>query len=178
MIPPRMRGGNIHSFVPLNFTVCLESRMGPAVEPRILKYLLVLSFSEKKMSTFATGMHPGGRGMDITRPAWMTQQQQGGAPGGGFRGSPAPAGFGGRPGGGFGGGPPGQHASPRAGAVGGLGEWTEHKTGDGRMYWYNAATKKSTWEKPAEMKAPGEAACAWKEFTVKVPTPANPDPRA
>lgn len=57
--------------------------------------------------------------------------------------------------------------SPRAGPGqgGGAGEWSEHKTEDGRTYWFNQATKKSSWEKPAEMKAPGEAACPWKEYT-------------
>jgi hypothetical protein len=29
--------------------------------------------------------------------------------------------------------------------------WTEHKAPDGRMYYYNASTKQSSWEKPAEL---------------------------
>ena len=29
--------------------------------------------------------------------------------------------------------------------------WTEHKAPDGRTYYYNAQTKESKWEKPAEM---------------------------
>ena len=36
---------------------------------------------------------------------------------------------------------------------------------DGRTYYYNKATKKSSWDKPPEMKTPGEAACPWKEYT-------------
>ena len=45
--------------------------------------------------------------------------------------------------------------------------WTEHKAPDGRCYYYNAATKQSSWEKPEELKTPAEkvlAACPWKEY--------------
>ncbi|KAM8933532.1 pre-mRNA-processing factor 40 homolog A [Pelodytes ibericus] len=45
--------------------------------------------------------------------------------------------------------------------------WTEHKSPDGRTYYYNIETKQSTWEKPDEMKSPAEqllAKCPWKEF--------------
>ncbi len=34
--------------------------------------------------------------------------------------------------------------------------WTEHRHDDGRLYWYNAITGKSVWEKPAELKTHGE----------------------
>eukprot|EP00884_Botryococcus_braunii_P009980 jgi/Botrbrau1/18984/Bobra.0100s0021.1 len=47
--------------------------------------------------------------------------------------------------------------------------WTEHKAPDGRFYYYNATTKQSTWEKPAELVAQEKAEAApvsdWKEFT-------------
>ncbi|XP_069838820.1 pre-mRNA-processing factor 40 homolog A isoform X1 [Dendropsophus ebraccatus] len=45
--------------------------------------------------------------------------------------------------------------------------WTEHKSPDGRTYYYNIETKQSTWEKPDEMKTPAEqmlSKCPWKEF--------------
>ncbi|XP_071978596.1 pre-mRNA-processing factor 40 homolog A isoform X2 [Engystomops pustulosus] len=45
--------------------------------------------------------------------------------------------------------------------------WTEHKSPDGRTYYYNIETKQSTWEKPDEMKSPVEqmlSKCPWKEF--------------
>ncbi|XP_068101874.1 pre-mRNA-processing factor 40 homolog A [Hyperolius riggenbachi] len=45
--------------------------------------------------------------------------------------------------------------------------WTEHKSPDGRTYYYNIETKQSTWEKPDEMKTPTEqllSKCPWKEF--------------
>jgi hypothetical protein len=60
------------------------------------------------------------------------------------------------------GGPPA--APPPKPAAGGP-EWQEHKAPDGRTYYYHAATKKSSWDKPAELKTPGEAACPWKEYT-------------
>ena len=34
--------------------------------------------------------------------------------------------------------------------------WVEHKQADGRVYWYNKVTNKSTWEKPVELKTHGE----------------------
>ncbi|XP_017952537.1 pre-mRNA-processing factor 40 homolog A isoform X1 [Xenopus tropicalis] len=46
-------------------------------------------------------------------------------------------------------------------------QWTEHKSPDGRTYYYNAETKQSTWEKPDDMKTPAEqllSKCPWKEF--------------
>ena len=33
-------------------------------------------------------------------------------------------------------------------------DWTEHKAPDGRPYWYNAKTKQSVWNKPAELMSP------------------------
>ncbi|KAM4626300.1 pre-mRNA-processing factor 40 homolog A isoform 2-T2 [Discoglossus pictus] len=45
--------------------------------------------------------------------------------------------------------------------------WTEHKSPDGRTYFYNIETKQSTWEKPDELKTPAEqmlSKCPWKEF--------------
>ncbi|KAM9306006.1 pre-mRNA-processing factor 40 homolog A [Gastrophryne carolinensis] len=45
--------------------------------------------------------------------------------------------------------------------------WTEHKSPDGRTYYYNIETKQSTWEKPDELKSPTEqllSKCPWKEF--------------
>ncbi len=46
--------------------------------------------------------------------------------------------------------------------------WSEHKTEDGRRYWYNNITKISTYDKPNCLKTPEERsipACEWKEFT-------------
>lgn len=34
--------------------------------------------------------------------------------------------------------------------------WTEHKSPDGRTYYYNTETKQSTWEKPDDLKTPAE----------------------
>lgn len=45
--------------------------------------------------------------------------------------------------------------------------WTEHKSPDGRTYYYNTATKQSLWEKPDELKTPTElllSKCPWKEY--------------
>lgn len=36
-----------------------------------------------------------------------------------------------------------------------LPEWTEYKTADGKMYYYNNRTLESTWEKPLELKERG-----------------------
>jgi pre-mRNA-processing factor 40 len=46
--------------------------------------------------------------------------------------------------------------------------WTEHKTQDGRTYYYNHITKKSVWVKPDELKDENERKvddCDWKEYT-------------
>ncbi|PVD30953.1 hypothetical protein C0Q70_10229 [Pomacea canaliculata] len=45
--------------------------------------------------------------------------------------------------------------------------WGEYKAPDGRTYYYNSVTKKSSWEKPDELKTPTEkllSACPWKEY--------------
>ncbi|XP_067299371.1 pre-mRNA-processing factor 40 homolog A isoform X3 [Pseudorasbora parva] len=45
--------------------------------------------------------------------------------------------------------------------------WTEHKSLDGKTYYYNTETKQSTWEKPDELKSPAEqmlSKCPWKEY--------------
>lgn len=46
-------------------------------------------------------------------------------------------------------------------------EWTEHKSPDGRTYYYNSITKQSAWEKPDELKTNAEkllSSCPWKEY--------------
>ncbi|XP_001950893.1 pre-mRNA-processing factor 40 homolog B isoform X1 [Acyrthosiphon pisum] len=46
-------------------------------------------------------------------------------------------------------------------------EWTEHKAPDDRLYYYNAGTKQSSWEKPDELKTKTELLldqCPWKEY--------------
>lgn len=45
--------------------------------------------------------------------------------------------------------------------------WTEHKSLDGKVYYYNTDTKQSTWEKPDDLKSPAEqmlSKCPWKEY--------------
>eukprot|EP00095_Tigriopus_kingsejongensis_P002696 maker-scaffold1646_size32207-snap-gene-0.9 protein:Tk02696 transcript:maker-scaffold1646_size32207-snap-gene-0.9-mRNA-1 annotation:"pre-mrna-processing factor 40-like protein a" len=47
-------------------------------------------------------------------------------------------------------------------------DWTEHKSPDGRTYYYNTATKQSAWEKPEELKTEKDkllSQCPWKEYT-------------
>lgn len=43
------------------------------------------------------------------------------------------------------------HFPPPGGAT-----WTEHRTPDGRVYYYNAMTKVTQWTKPEEMMTPAE----------------------
>lgn len=47
-------------------------------------------------------------------------------------------------------------------------EWTEHKSSDGRIYYYNRVTRESRWEKPDELKAAEDSkrstSSAWNEF--------------
>ncbi|KND04497.1 uncharacterized protein SPPG_00225 [Spizellomyces punctatus DAOM BR117] len=48
--------------------------------------------------------------------------------------------------------------------------WTTHNTSDGKVYYFNTATKQSSWEKPEELKTPLEKALAktsWKEYTAE-----------
>ncbi|XP_026570544.1 pre-mRNA-processing factor 40 homolog B isoform X2 [Pseudonaja textilis] len=45
--------------------------------------------------------------------------------------------------------------------------WSEHKAPDGRIYYYNAETKQSSWEKPDELKSKAEillSHCPWREY--------------
>ncbi|GAB2292111.1 hypothetical protein Dimus_026363 [Dionaea muscipula] len=47
-------------------------------------------------------------------------------------------------------------------------DWLEHTSADGRRYYYNKKTKKSTWDKPLELMTATERADAttdWKEYT-------------
>ncbi|ORY62108.1 uncharacterized protein BCR38DRAFT_458707 [Pseudomassariella vexata] len=48
--------------------------------------------------------------------------------------------------------------------------WQEHKTPDGRAYYYNSITKVTQWTKPEDMMTPAERALAnqpWKEYTAE-----------
>ncbi|KAL2199807.1 hypothetical protein P885DRAFT_29574 [Corynascus similis CBS 632.67] len=48
--------------------------------------------------------------------------------------------------------------------------WQEHRTPDGRVYYYNALTKATQWTKPEELMSPAERALAnqpWKEYTAE-----------
>lgn len=45
--------------------------------------------------------------------------------------------------------------------------WTEHRTPEGRLYWYHTLERRSVWEKPSELKTPRERALEatpWKEY--------------
>ncbi|WOL13200.1 pre-mRNA-processing protein 40A-like isoform X1 [Canna indica] len=47
-------------------------------------------------------------------------------------------------------------------------DWQEHRSADGKRYYYNKKTRQSVWEKPLELMTPIERADAstdWKEFT-------------
>ncbi|KAI7861501.1 hypothetical protein BDF14DRAFT_1868453 [Spinellus fusiger] len=55
-------------------------------------------------------------------------------------------------------------------SVGGISStvWKEHQTPEGRKYWFNTATRQSTWDKPESLLTPEEKAllsCPWKEYT-------------
>ena len=107
----------------------------------------------------------------MTLPAWMTQGTAA-MTGGAGRGSPVP-------GAGRGAGTPNTTLSqpPPSGSVPPPVKpkpkprsriWSQHKTPDGRTYYYNKETKQSTWDKPDELKTEEEkvvGACPWKEFT-------------
>lgn len=56
--------------------------------------------------------------------------------------------------------------APGAAAAAARAVWSEFKTAEGKTYWYNAATRQSTWEKPAELKSHTElllSASPWRE---------------
>ncbi|KAJ2801012.1 U1 snRNP protein, partial [Coemansia furcata] len=42
--------------------------------------------------------------------------------------------------------------------------WVEYKAPNGRVYYFNPATKKTTWEKPDELKSEQERQSVWKEY--------------
>lgn len=56
--------------------------------------------------------------------------------------------------------PPGFGVAPTS-------EWSEHKSPDGRTYYYNSITKQSAWEKPDELKTIAEVClCAFTYFNI------------
>lgn len=65
---------------------------------------------------------------------------------------------------------PGGEMAPGVGATPGQeskSPWGEFKAPDGRTYYYNSVSKKSSWEKPDELKSPTEkllSQCPWKEY--------------
>ncbi|KAI8098062.1 uncharacterized protein B0P05DRAFT_523202 [Gilbertella persicaria] len=66
--------------------------------------------------------------------------------------------------------PPMPAATPAAAPWGAppMSVWKEHTTPEGKKYWYNTATRASTWEKPDELLTPEERVLktsAWKEYT-------------
>lgn len=94
--------------------------------------------------------------------------QTGGVPNGAMTNLPPPMGFPGMvpqfsmPPPGF----PGAVEMMQFGAVP-TAEWTEHKSPDGRTYYYNNITKQSSWDKPDELKTLAEkllSSCAWREY--------------
>lgn len=44
-------------------------------------------------------------------------------------------------------------------------EWSEHKSPDGRVYYYNSVSKQSSWEKPDDLKTPAEV-CSLMQITI------------
>ncbi|XP_075841326.1 pre-mRNA-processing factor 40 homolog A isoform X15 [Microtus pennsylvanicus] len=63
--------------------------------------------------------------------------------------------------------PPGVNSMDVAAGMSTKSMWTEHKSPDGRTYYYNTETKQSTWEKPDDLKTPAEqllSKCPWKEY--------------
>lgn len=46
-------------------------------------------------------------------------------------------------------------------------EWTEHKSPDGRNYYYNNITKQSSWDKPDELKTVAEVE-SWPSLPIAV----------
>lgn len=67
---------------------------------------------------------------------------------------------------GFGAAPPPPEIAAAFGAATNT-DWTEHKAPDGRPYYYNNASKQSSWEKPEDLMTPAERIinqCPWKEY--------------
>ncbi|KAF9291602.1 PRP40 pre-mRNA processing factor 40 [Mortierella alpina] len=59
-------------------------------------------------------------------------------------------------------------AAPQPPAPAAKSAWTEYTHQDGRKYYYHATTKQTVWQKPDELKTPGERAleaCPWKEYS-------------
>uniref|UniRef100_A0A674B3J6 Pre-mRNA-processing factor 40 homolog A n=1 Tax=Salmo trutta TaxID=8032 RepID=A0A674B3J6_SALTR len=63
--------------------------------------------------------------------------------------------------------PPGNVVKAKCGCHPQKSVWTEHKSMDGKTYYYNTETKQSSWEKPDDLKSPAEqmlSKCPWKEY--------------
>lgn len=59
--------------------------------------------------------------------------------------------------------PPPPFAPPSKSAA----NWTQHKTPEGQVYYYNTVTKQSSWDKPDDLKTETERlldSCPWKEY--------------
>lgn len=50
--------------------------------------------------------------------------------------------------------PPGLPMPPMGMPLPPRSDWSEHRAGDGRVYYYNSKTLQSTWERPKEMDQP------------------------
>ena len=94
-----------------------------------------LARSQRTMDPYGRGRGRAGRGMPV--PAWMSQQQQQQQqlqqrqPALGAHHQTQAS-----------------YQAPTTTASTATGEWTEHLNADGRTYYYNSRTGKSTWEKP------------------------------
>lgn len=51
--------------------------------------------------------------------------------------------------------------------------WQEHRTADGRTYYYNTATKVTQWTKPEDMMSPAEVSAASQSCNVCAPNDIN-----
>ena len=45
-----------------------------------------------------------------------------------------------------------------------MSNWSEHRSVDGRPYYYNKTTKLSTWQKPDALRTPEELSLPWREY--------------